>query len=206
MNTTSLSRQIFVAYSYSIYDKRDYRRVFSDLEKDYDIKFIFADEKITNMHIMQKIISYIKTSDFSLFDISGWNPNVTLELGYAMCHSDKWYIAFNPDKTNLDEVPSDLKGIDRLQYRSFAEFSDKLIALLEQHYPRQQRKSLDEFLKQIEGDIVRLIENQPGIKMNEIADTLSINVRMAQSVVTPLLDRHAIRVEGVRRGAKYFRV
>jgi hypothetical protein len=73
-----LQRQIFVAYAYSLYDRRDYRRVFTGLEKTYGVKFIFADEKITNMHILQKIISYIKTSDFSLFDISGWNPNVTL--------------------------------------------------------------------------------------------------------------------------------
>lgn len=62
-----LERQIFVAYAYNLYDRRDYRRIFTSLEKTYGVKFIFADEKITNMHILQKIISYIKTSDFSLY-------------------------------------------------------------------------------------------------------------------------------------------
>ncbi len=65
-----LTKQIFVAYAYNIYDKRDYRKVFNNLERAYNVRFIFADEKITNMHILQKIISFIRGSDFSIFDIS----------------------------------------------------------------------------------------------------------------------------------------
>jgi hypothetical protein len=65
----SLTKQIFVAYPYNLYAQRDYRKVYLDLEKAFDVKFIFADEKITNMHILQKIMSYIRGSDFSLFDI-----------------------------------------------------------------------------------------------------------------------------------------
>src|SRR5713101_4080835 len=63
------TKQVFVAYSYKAYPKADYRKVFTELEKTYDVKFVFADEKITNMHIMAKIISYIRGSDFSVFDI-----------------------------------------------------------------------------------------------------------------------------------------
>ena len=96
----NLTKQIFVAYAYTLYDQRDYRKVYSALEKAFGVKFIFADEKITNMHILQKIISYIRGSDFSLFDISAWNPNVTLELGIALATSDDWYICFNPEKTD----------------------------------------------------------------------------------------------------------
>lgn len=94
----NLTKQVFVAYAYNLYDTRDYRKVFASLEKSFGIKFVFADEKITNMHILQKIISYIRGSDFALFDISAWNPNVTLELGIALAMSEDWYICFNPDK------------------------------------------------------------------------------------------------------------
>ena len=93
---TNPSKQVFVAYAYGLYDKRDYRKVFANLERAFGVRFIFADEKITNMHILQKILSYIRSSDFSLFDISSWNPNVTLELGIALALSDDWYICFNP--------------------------------------------------------------------------------------------------------------
>ncbi|KAF0175136.1 MAG: Uncharacterized protein FD161_3448 [Limisphaerales bacterium] len=197
------SRSIFVAYAYNLYDKRDYRKVFADLEKAYDVRFIFADEKITNMHILQKIISYIKASDFSLFDISGWNPNVTLELGIALAHSDNWYICFNPEKTPIAEVPSDIKGIDRIQYSSFSDLSDKLTTLLEQRYPKQKRQPLDEYVLTLEQDVVALLGKKPGLKMNEIAQILRLSVKMAQVVVLPMVGAK-LRVEGQTRGSRYF--
>lgn len=104
--STQDQRSIFVAYAYNLYDRRDYRKVFTSLEQAFGVKFIFADEKITNMHIMQKIISYIQASDFSIYDISGWNPNVTLELGIGMMSKKDWYILLNPDKTPNQEVPT----------------------------------------------------------------------------------------------------
>lgn len=199
-----LTRSIFVAYSYNLYDKRDYRNVYSQLEKAYNIKFIFADEKITNMHILQKIISYIRSSDFSLFDISGWNPNVTLELGIALAISDNWYIAFNPDKTATEEVPSDIKGIDRLQYTSFTDLSEKLAALLEQRYPKYEaRQSLDDYVDDLKEQVIQLLTRQPNLKMQEIADIMRINIKMAQMIVNPLLEARKVIVEGQRRGAKY---
>ncbi len=200
MNT---NKQVFVAYAYGLYDKRDYRKIFTNIEENYDVRFIFADEKITNMHIMQKIISYIKSSDFSIFDISGWNPNVTLELGFAMATSSDWYICFNPEKTQQDEVPSDIKGIDRLQYKSFSDFSDQLIALIEQRYPKKDRKPINEYILSLQGDVINLLTKQPGLSMSDIADLLQISVALAQLSVTPLLETK-IRVEGKKRGAKYY--
>lgn len=202
-DTDSLSKQVFVAYAYNLYDKRDYRKVFASLENAYGVKFIFADEKITNMHILQKIISYIKASDFSLFDISGWNPNVTLELGVAIAHSDNWYICFNPEKTPVDDVPSDIKGMDRIQYKSFSELEEKLTALLEQRYPREMRQPLDDYISALLKDVRELITKSPGLRMEEIADILKVNVKMAQVIVGPMVNV-SIRVEGKTRGARYF--
>jgi hypothetical protein len=51
-------RQIFVAYSYRLYDKRDYRRAYNEVGKAFDVQFVFADEKITDLHILQKIMSF----------------------------------------------------------------------------------------------------------------------------------------------------
>ncbi len=198
-----LERQIFVAYAYNLYDRQDYRRKFISLEKTYGVKFIFADEKITNMHILQKIISYIKTSDFSLFDISGWNPNVTLELGVALALSDNWYICFDPKHTPASEVPSDIKGLDRIQYSSYSELEEKLSGLLEQQYPKQVRQPLEDYLNSMRDDVKKLITGQPGLKMNQIAEVIGVEVKTAQIVVTPLVGKE-IRVEGQRRGARYY--
>jgi hypothetical protein len=204
-STDQLQKQVFVAYAYNIYDRRDYRKAYSTLESTYGIKFIFADEKITNMHILQKISSYIRASDFSLFDISGWNPNVTLELGIAIDHSDNWYICFNPDKTPMDDVPSDIKGLDRIQYKSFTELEEKLTALLEQRYPKQVRQPLDDYIRNMTEEVLLLVRRSPGLRMEEIADILKINVKMAQVVMEPLIGA-AVRVEGKTRGARYFKM
>lgn len=42
MDTKNLSKQVFVAYAYNLYDKRDYRKVFVSLEKAYGVKFILS--------------------------------------------------------------------------------------------------------------------------------------------------------------------
>lgn len=198
-------RQVFVAYSYKTYPKVDYRRVFTELEKTYDVRFIFADEKITNMHIMQKIISYIRGSDFSVFDISGWNPNVTLELGWAMAKSNHWYIALNPNKTDLKEVPSDLRGLDRIEYESFAELGSKVGALIEQRYPRRERETIDEFLDGRRAELRRQFRKQDGFTISEIASLLGVEVTVAKLIVQPLIGE-TLRTSGVRKGTRYYRM
>src|SRR6266481_3645879 len=89
-------RQVFVAYAYNLYPRADYRRVYTDLAKAFAIDFVFADEKITNLHILQKIADYIRASRFGIYDISGWNPNVALELALAFGLNETAYIAFDP--------------------------------------------------------------------------------------------------------------
>lgn len=202
----NLTKQIFVAYAYTLYDQRDYRKVYGSLEKAFGVKFIFADEKITNMHILQKIISFIRGSDFSIFDISAWNPNVTLELGIALASSDDWYICFNPDKTDIKEVPSDIRGLDRIQYKSFSELEDKLSVLLDQWYPRSTRRSVEDYFESAQREVRQLLEKQPGLRVVDIADTLGMNKRMVQVVLESLVGSNVLQMEGKTRGAKYFPV
>src|SRR5262245_65629989 len=94
------------------------------------------------MHILHKIFCYIRQADFSLFDITSWNPNVTLELGIAYATSQPWYICFNPGRTDAKEVPSDLRGLDRIQYTSFSDLEDRLSILIDQHYTRGTTRSV----------------------------------------------------------------
>ncbi|HEY1329029.1 MAG TPA: hypothetical protein VGI14_18980, partial [Casimicrobiaceae bacterium] len=136
-NPTRNQRQVFVAYPYTIYDKSDYRRPFNDLAKAFNVTFVFADEKITTLHILQKIADYIRSSRFGIYDISAWNANVTLELGLAYGMNEKAYIISNPKQHHAAEVPADLRGIDRIQYTSFAELQSGLEKILTQEFPIQ---------------------------------------------------------------------
>ncbi|MEM6458906.1 MAG: hypothetical protein AAF710_05900 [Planctomycetota bacterium] len=199
----NLTKQIFVAYAYNLYDQRDYRKVYSALEKSFGVKFIFADEKITNMHILQKIISFIRGSDFSIFDISAWNPNVTLELGIALATSDDWYITFNPEQTDVKEVPSDIRGLDRVQYSSFSEYEDKLTILLDQWYPRSTRRSVEDYFEQAQSDVLDLLGKEANLGVKEISDILGMNKKMVQIALTELVSNGKVVSTGRTRATKY---
>jgi hypothetical protein len=197
-----LRKQVFVAYSYKLYPKADYRKVYKELESKYDLTFIFADEKITNMHIMKKIETFIRGSDFSIFDISGWNPNVTLELGFAMPVGDQWYIAIDPAKTETKEVPSDLRGLDRIEYSSYTELSNKLSILIDQRYPKRARGGIEDFLHERRQQIRGLLREHPGLTITSLAQLLEVDVPVAQLAIKPIINEFETR--GVKKSTKYY--
>ncbi len=117
---------------------------------------------------------------------------------------DNWYICFNPEKTNVSEVPSDIRGIDRIQYVSFAELEDKLTVLLEQRYPRTTRTSVDEYFAKIQNDVLTLLSRQSGLKLYEIAEVLGVNKKMAQAVLKQMVESGSLKIEGKTKATKYF--
>jgi hypothetical protein len=123
------SRQVFVAYPYSI-PADDYRAVFTNVGNRYGVRFVYADERITNMHVLAKIYSMILESAFGIYDVSGWNANVTLELGMALGMRETSYILLDPTAHASQEAPADLRGFDRIEYRSLDELGERLERLL----------------------------------------------------------------------------
>ena len=203
-NPAKKPRQIFVAYSYRLYPEADYRRVYNELAKAFKVEFVFADAKITTLHILQKIANYIRESRFGIYDISGWNANVTLELGLAFGLSEKSFIAINPKQTVVDDVPSDLRGLDRIQYTSYAELQAGLERLLAQEFPVQPAHDVENQLVQLREQAVRVISESEGLKVPDIANLLGVSIDMAKVIVRPLVDDGKLRIEGVKRGAKYY--
>jgi hypothetical protein len=119
------SNQFFVAYPYGMSNASDYRAMFEQVGKAVGKKPVFADEKITQEHLLYKIAQMILDSPTCIFDVTEWNPNVTLELGIAYGFGSKAYIAFDPTKLSRD-VPADIQGLDRIQYRGLPELGVKL--------------------------------------------------------------------------------
>jgi len=73
-----------------------------------------ANARITSDHLLTKITDDLLACDFAIFDISGWNPNVCLELGLARGLGVEYYIVNNNSKKK--DAPSDIKGIERIDY------------------------------------------------------------------------------------------
>src|SRR5262249_2489602 len=111
------TRTVFVGYPYKL-PKDDYRAVFADVGEEYRVSCGFGDDELTSEHILEKIAGMIAAADFSLFDITYWNPNVALELGIAYGRGLDFYILFDPTKEE-EEVLADLRGIDRIEYTSY---------------------------------------------------------------------------------------
>lgn len=203
-NPARNSRQIFVAYPYTLYDTNDYRKPYKELSKAFGVQFVFADEKITTLHILQKIADYIRSSRCGIYDISGWNANVTLELGLAYGMNEKAYVISNPKQHPAGEVPSDLRGLDRMQYTSFSELQTALEKILAQEFPIQPTHDVENQLDTLRKHALTVIKDAPeGLKINDIATLLGVSGEIAKVVVHPLVGA-TIKTKGVRKGTRYF--
>src|SRR5207302_1989989 len=81
-STSSAARGIFVAYPWSAYENRSgYKTSFTTLERELDVQFVFAESHLSQQHVLDKIQEMIKTTAFGIYDLTQWNPNVTLEYG-----------------------------------------------------------------------------------------------------------------------------
>jgi hypothetical protein len=77
-------------------------------------RWYYADTHLSTRHLLGILTSYIKTVDYCIFDISLWNPNVSLELGLAEGLGVEYYILLNRKLSK--GVPADIQGLQRIEY------------------------------------------------------------------------------------------
>ncbi|QAT17486.1 hypothetical protein BU251_07045 [Candidatus Velamenicoccus archaeovorus] len=97
------------------------------LFKDLPFNVVYANTDIETKHLLQILKKHINEADYSIFDLSSWNPNVTLELGLSegirKISNKKYYILLNTKRAL--EVPADIRGIQRLEYSRYDYSIDK---------------------------------------------------------------------------------
>jgi len=200
-------RNVFVGYPYAL-PKDDYRRVFATVGAAHDVTFVFADEELTNKHVLVKIEAMMRRAAFSLFDITLWNPNVALELGIAYGLQLDYYVLFDPTKGNTD-VLSDFRGIDRIEYHSYTELEAALAKLVRDQFgaPAEEEapeaKDIVAQLDALRSRVPELIRSDPGQPIGGIASSLGVPIELAQTVVKPLIGAE-LETRGVRRGTRYY--
>jgi hypothetical protein len=124
---TSRKPTIFVGYPWGVYSDREaYKRAYTKLEEEFGVSFVFAEDRLSDKHILEKVTEMILHADIGIYDVTAWNANVTLEYGLATGLERPAYIAFNSEKTDLNDVPADVRGFDRLQYSDFDQLSERL--------------------------------------------------------------------------------
>jgi hypothetical protein len=118
-------KRVFVAYPYTL---EGYREALAP-SKGYSVELVYADEVLTSKHILEKITDLMRTSDLCLFDLSGWNVNVGLELGVAIGLNLNYRVLLGP--TTQGDVFSDVRGWDQLRYETYDDLCAKLSALFQ---------------------------------------------------------------------------
>jgi len=194
---------VFVACPYLLFPLDDYKAAFASVTKSYSVEFRFADEQITNQHVLSKITNYIRDADISLFDITGWNPNVALELGIAVGLGRRYFILLNHKFEQNKEVPSDIKGIDRVQYSSNSELEAKLILLVKQELPSIANPS-DSAFDNLKKRIVEVLNEKPGLNLARLADAAAQDKKLIQSTVKAMVASGELKTKGQKRGTIYY--
>jgi hypothetical protein len=201
------NRTVFVGYPYS-FPEDDYRGIFAEVGEAYGVTFLFADAELTNEHILVKITGMMSKAAFSLFDITTWNPNVALELGIAYGRRLDFYILFDPTQGDPD-VLSDVKGIDRIEYRSLTELTTHLSKLMRDQFgapEKEQQADAKSVVSQLDGlreQIPGLLKQEPGQQIGGIASSLGLPVELTQTLVKPMIGKD-LETRGVRRGTRYY--
>ena len=192
---------IFVACPYQLFPLDDYKKTYEQVGKAYGVTFQFADEQFTSKYVLEKVADYIRSADISLFDITGWNPNVALELGIAVGLNRKYFILLNTQIETKD-APSDIKGIDRLQYASLSELEAKLSLLVKQVLPTSiPSESAFELLRQRISDY---LTEKPGERAVEIAKALGEEAFLLRSALQTMTNSGLLTTTGATKGTRYF--
>jgi hypothetical protein len=121
-----------------------------------------------------------------------------------MAVGDQGYIALDPTRTVIKEVPSDLRGLDRIEYGSYAELSEKLTILFEQRYPKRPRGTIDTYLDERREQVRKLLRDHPGLTVISMSEVLDVTVPVTQLIVKPMLDQGELETTGVKKSTKYF--
>lgn len=82
-----------------------------------------ADEKISNVDVMCKICEQMQICKYLIFNISGLNPNVMLELGLSYGLGKETMIIKDKKTTNI----SDLANSEYIEYAHAGELQEKLV-------------------------------------------------------------------------------
>lgn len=195
--------QVFVACPYMLFPLDDYKKVFGSIAKSFSVDFRFADEQITNQHVLTKIVNHIRDADISLFDITGWNPNVALELGIAVGLGRRYFILLNQKFDQSKEVPSDIKGIDRIQYSSNSELEARLTILIKQEMPLVTSQS-DSAFDNLKKRIIDALTANPGMSLTRIAEAVQEDKKLLQPIIRAMVVGDELKTKGQKKGMVYF--
>jgi predicted transcriptional regulator len=100
-------------------------------------------------------------------------------------------------------VPSDTRGIDRIQYSSNLELVARLILLIKQELPQPPLRS-DSAFDSIKSKIVEKLRTSAGLNLSRLVELVGEDKTLVQSTVRVLVQAGDLSTKGQKRGTIYF--
>jgi len=99
-----------------------FRNAVADINKTQSVRLISWEEaKVDGKIVIDQIIDHIKTADFFIADLTGVNPNVLFELGFAIARNKRiWLLIDN----SITRARADFQGLGLLADVGYAEYSN----------------------------------------------------------------------------------
>lgn len=151
--------QVFIGCPYRPTFRRTYQRLKRELETDSPLQFVLADTAaITSRDtLLDHITLLIRQSAGCIFDASGGNPNVSLEVGIAHAFGADFLLTLNTRRElqvgrgqrradGGKAIIADLQGRNRVEYRSYAGLKKQLVERFLRRLPYWKR--WEEFRRQ----------------------------------------------------------
>jgi nucleoside 2-deoxyribosyltransferase len=208
---------VFVGCNYERIPIHGFRDAFREVQaSEPRIQFRFADVRISNKAIMEKVRDEILHCDAGLYDVTFRNPNVMMELGVAVGSGRPWNILYNPDADSQSwltkgwfnkktaELPANLRGYEYLQYTSEETLKDALTRWAEHALCQAPLSTVEHWLKATQA-LTALLTRKPGITIHEIATDLGAqHVSLVRLTLSELRKKGALRSEGRGPSTRYF--
>jgi hypothetical protein len=193
-------------YDYEV----DYRLTIERACHDLGVKPIFGDEIRKSQALVDKICEAIEECELGFYDITGFNPNVMIEVGMSYCAERATFLMLNSKKhkassafrTEGCEVPADLEGQHRLVYNTPSELDAELRKTLRQALGIGQNSHHDLKLK-----VDRQLTAKGAQTLRDLAAGIgSPNRDELKIALMSLRAEKRVRLDGHGLGARYSRI
>lgn len=207
---------VFVGCSYTPWPLAGYKDAFREaMRAQPDVLFEFADVRISDTWILDKVRQHIERSDFGLFDITYLNPNVLLELGIAIGMKKKAYILVNSEhddqgglfkrifSSRRPGLPVNLQGLELIKYSSKSELMKRLGSLTETLRSSIDPRTLSHSAR-VKEAVLQVIRKQPGLGIREIESKSGETVEFVRSAISRLRKEGLVKTKGSRAATQYY--
>jgi hypothetical protein len=187
----------------------DYRITVQRACHDLSVMPVFGDDVRRSQALVDKVCEAIEECELGFYDITGFNPNVMIEIGMSYCAERATFIMLDPKKHRAhasvraegQDVPADLQGQHRLLYSNADELDGELRKTLRQALGIGQNSHHDLKLK-----IDRRLSKIGAQTLRELAAGIGHDDRDELKIaLLSLRAEKRVRLDGHGLGARYSR-